>query len=287
MDHHFVIETLCNKVSLWTSVLLSSSTTTATCVTACLKLISLLPQRNPSTTVNQYYLHGFTCTWLQNALAQNTRYTFVLCQTEIYRNSWKLSWKLVCNAHGWCTFLKPVTTYCYTPSNTLKGIIPSSLFKEVQEDTISLTAASAPPCVRSRLWSHQLFSRLTLHRTADHPSVISHTFRGKLCVRGSQVWICIFVCPRAEEMAAPLSIGRKAWRGSSPHADVCCSIRLPLYPKLSLATLEPCPASALNGNRNLWLSQRACTSSSVSKVMTKDVTVRIVKKFRYGCENWA
>lgn len=57
MDHHFVIETLCNKVSLWTTVLLSSSITTATCVTACLKLISRLPQRNPSTTVNQY----FTC----------------------------------------------------------------------------------------------------------------------------------------------------------------------------------------------------------------------------------
>lgn len=108
-------------------------------------------------------------------------YTFAFCQTEIYRNSWKLSWKLVCNACEWCTFLKPDTMYCYTPCNTLKVLIPSSLFKEVQEDTISLAAASAPPSVRSRLWSHQLFSRLTLHRTTDHPSVISHTFRGS-CV---------------------------------------------------------------------------------------------------------
>lgn len=200
-------------------------------------------------------------------------YTFAFCQTEIYRNSWKLSWKLVCNARGWCTFLKPDTMYCYTPCNTLKVLIPSSLFKEVQEDTISLAAASAPPSVRSRLWSHQLFSRLTLHRTTDHPSVISHTFRGS-CVSED----------RRFEFVSLFVQGQRKWQEDlerfilhpQPLADVCCSIRLPLYPKLSLATLQPCPASALNGNRNLWLSQRACTGSSVSKVMLKEFTLYVL-----------
>lgn len=146
-------------------------------------------------------------------------YTFAFCQTEIYRNSWKLSWKLVCNAREWCTFLKPDTMYCYTPCNTLKVLIPSSLFKEVQEDTISLAAASAPPSVRSRLWSHQLFSSsLFTEQLVIHQSL--HTRSGEaVCQRiaGLNSYLCL---------SKGRGNGRKTWRGSSCILTPCWRVLL-------------------------------------------------------------